>query len=96
MKTLSAVAVAAAVLGGAGMVAALAGTGSAAAETGVPQTYSDVSSALSSAGLRGVVASVEGHALDVGDCIVERSQSAPWNRSGSVAPVTVLLYLNCS
>lgn len=71
------------------------GMGSAAAESDARPKYSDVSSALSTAGLRVVIASVEGHDLDIGDCIVERSQSAPGQRSGQSNAATVLLYLSC-
>lgn len=77
---------------------ALFGTGVAAADDYAGQTYSDVSSALSSASQKGVIAGVVGDAVSQGDCVVTRSQKAPWLKGDNFSPVTdtVLLYLNCN
>jgi len=77
---------------------ASAGTGVAAADSYAGQKYSDVSSALSSAGKKGVIATRTGDALDTGDCVVTYSEQAPWIKGDDFAPVTdtVLLFLNCN
>jgi hypothetical protein len=74
------------------------GTGIAAADDYAGQTYSDASSAISSAGQKAVIASRSGDTLSDDDCIVTHSQSAPWIKGDSFAPVTdtVLVYLNCN
>ncbi|MCB0949469.1 MAG: hypothetical protein KDB44_09355 [Mycobacterium sp.] len=77
------------------MPIAVVGMGIATADTDVGPTYSDVSSALTVAGLAVVIASVEGHARALDDCVVERSQSAPWGEGRHDAAATVLLYLDC-
>jgi hypothetical protein len=62
------------------------------------QTYSDASSAISKAGNKAVIAASSGTQLSQGDCVVTRSQKAPWLKGDNFSPVTdtVLLYLNCN
>lgn len=78
--------------------AATLGVGVAAADDYAGQTYSDASSAIGGAGLKAVIASRSGTALPLDQCIVERSQKAPWLKGDNFAPVTdtVLLFLNCN
>lgn len=74
------------------------GTGVATADDYAGQTYADASSALSSASLKGVIATRSGDALPNDKCIVTHSEKAPWikgNKFGAVTD-TVLLYLNCN
>ncbi len=80
---------------------AVFGTGIAAAtDAYAGQTYADASSALTGAGLKGVIASRVGGMVSDAKCVVTRSEKAPWiGGSGSdFAPVKdkVLLYLNCN
>lgn len=92
------------IVSGAGIVGlgvmsmALFGTGVAAADDYAGETYSDASSALSGASEKGVIAGVVGDSVSQGDCIVTRSQKAPWLKGDNFSPVTdtVLLYLNCN
>jgi hypothetical protein len=74
------------------------GTGIAVADDYAGQTYSDASSAISTAGKKAVIASRAGDTLSDDQCIVSHSQSAPWIKGDSFAPVTdtVLVYLNCN
>ena len=74
------------------------GTGIAAADDYAGKTYSDASSAISDAGKKAVIASRAGDTLADDQCIVSHSQSAPWIKGDSFAPVTdtVLVYLNCN
>ena len=74
------------------------GTGIAAADDYVGQTYGDASSAISNAGKKAVVASRAGDTLADDQCIVTHSQSAPWVKGDDFSPVTdtVLVYLNCN
>ena len=51
------------------------GTGVASADDYAGKTYSDASSAISSAGKKAVIASSSGNQLSQADCIVTRSQS---------------------
>jgi hypothetical protein len=89
---------------GSGTVGALAaatalfGTGVAAADSYAGQTYSDASSAAGDAGQTVVVAARVGDQLDQGDCIVTRSQTAPFASANDGAHVsnTVQFYLNCN
>ncbi|MEN4477412.1 hypothetical protein [Mycolicibacterium cosmeticum] len=89
---------------GSGTVGALAaatalfGTGVAAADDYAGQTYSDASSAAGDAGQTVVVAARVGDKLDQGDCIVTRSQTAPFASANDGAHVsnTVQFYLNCN
>jgi hypothetical protein len=81
----------------AGLTAAL-GTGVAAADDYAGKTYADAQSALSSANMKGVVASRVGSAVAQDKCIVTRSEKAPWKKGNNFAAVsdTVLLFLNCN
>jgi hypothetical protein len=74
------------------------GSGVALADDYAGQTYSAASSAISGAGKKAVIATSVGTALSQGDCVVTRSQSAPWLKGDNFSPVTdtVLLYLNCN
>lgn len=86
---------------GLGLVGAMSltlGSGVALADDYAGQTYSAASSAISGAGKKPVIATSVGNALSQGDCVVTRSQSAPWLKGDNFSPVTdtVLLYLNCN
>jgi hypothetical protein len=73
-------------------------TGVATADDYAGQKYSDVQSALASAGLKGVVASRSGDAMSDDNCVVTSSKKASWHKGDHFAPVTdtVLLNLNCN
>lgn len=73
------------------------GSGVAAADDYAGQSYSDASSALSTASLKGVIASKVGDEDSLDDCVVTHSQKAAWIKTDAFTPVTdtVLLYLNC-
>jgi hypothetical protein len=77
---------------------ALFGTGVAAADDYAGQTYADASSAASDAGLSVVVASRVGDKLSQDECLVTRSQTAPFASANDGAHVTsqVQFYLNCN
>jgi pyruvate/2-oxoglutarate dehydrogenase complex dihydrolipoamide acyltransferase (E2) component len=77
---------------------ALFGTGVAAADDYAGQTYSDASSAASDAGLTVVVASRVGDKLAQDECLVTRSQTAPFASANDGAHVDsqVQFYLNCN
>jgi hypothetical protein len=77
---------------------ALFGTGVAAADDYAGQTYSDASSAASDAGLSVVVASRVGDKLSQDECLVTRSQTAPFADADDGAHVDgqVQFYLNCN
>jgi hypothetical protein len=77
---------------------AFLGTGVAAADDYAGQTYGDASAAISDAGKKVVIASRAGDTLSDDKCVVTHSQSAPWIKGDSFAPVTdtVLVYLNCN
>jgi hypothetical protein len=79
-------------------VSALLGGGVASADDYAGQTYADASSAASDAGQTVVVANRIGDKLSQDDCIVERSQAAPFNSANDGAHVsdTVQFYLNCN
>ena len=83
---------------GALAVSALLGAGVASADDYAGQTYSDASSAASDAGQTVVVAGRVGDKLSQDDCIVERSQNAPFASANDGAHVsdTVQFYLNCN
>ncbi|KDF02264.1 hypothetical protein Y900_025845 [Mycolicibacterium aromaticivorans JS19b1 = JCM 16368] len=74
------------------------GSGVALADDYAGKSYSDASSAISSAGKKAVIASSVGDSLSQADCVVTRSQSAPWLKGDNFSPVTdtVLLFLNCN
>ena len=74
------------------------GTAVATADDYAGQTYADASSALSSASLKGVIATRTGDSLPNDECIVTHSEKAPWIKGDKFGAVTdtVLLYLNCN
>ena len=74
------------------------GAGVAAADDYAGQSYSDASSAISGAGKKAVIATSVGSGVGQADCVVTRSQSAPWLKGDNFSPVTdtVLLFLNCN
>ncbi len=80
----------------AGLMASV-GAGIARADDYSGHTYGDVSSALSKAGLKGVVVSRVGDELPEKKCTVTHSQQAAWVKGDHFKPVanTVLLDLNC-
>jgi hypothetical protein len=80
VKTISSVAGAFAVTAGLTMIF---GQGVAAADDYAGQKYSDVTSKLSDASLKGVIASRTGDILDDSDCIVTSSEKAPWIKGDS-------------
>lgn len=79
-------------------MSALIGSGVAAADDYAGQSYSDASSAASSAGQTVVIASRVGDKESEGDCQVVRSQPAPFASANDGAHVasTVQFYLNCN
>jgi hypothetical protein len=88
---------------GSGAIGALAlsavfGTGVAAADDYAGQTYSDASSAASDAGQSVVVAARVGDKVSQDDCVVTRSQTAPFASANDGIHVsgTVQFYLNCN
>lgn len=88
---------------GAGAIGALAvstllGGGVAAADDYAGQTYADASSAASDAGATVVVAGRVGDRLAQDDCLVDRSQNAPFASANDGIHVsdTVQFYLNCN
>jgi hypothetical protein len=74
------------------------GTGIAAADGYVGQTYADVSKAISDAGKKVVVASRAGDRLPDDKCTVTHLQPAPWIKGDTFSAVTdtVLVNLNCN
>jgi hypothetical protein len=88
---------------GSGAIGALAfsivfGTGIAAADDYAGQSYSDASSAASDAGATVVVAARVGDKVAQDDCLVTRSQTAPFASANDGVHVadTVQFYLNCN
>ena len=88
---------------GAGAIGALAvstllGGGVASADDYAGQTYADASSAASDAGKTVVVAGRVGDKLAQDDCLVDRSQTAPFASANDGVHVTdtVQFYLNCN
>jgi pyruvate/2-oxoglutarate dehydrogenase complex dihydrolipoamide acyltransferase (E2) component len=77
---------------------ALFGTGVAAADDYAGQTYADASSAASDAGLTVVVAGRVGDKLSQDECLVTRSQTAPFisANDGAHYDSQVQFYLNCN
>lgn len=77
---------------------ALFGTGVAAADDYAGQTYADASSAASDAGQDVVVAARVGDKLSQDDCLVTRSQTAPFADAddGAHYDSQVQFYLNCN
>ena len=76
----------------------LFGTGVATADDYAGQTYSDASSAASDSGLSVTVAARVGDKLSQDDCLVTRSQTAPFASAddGSHRSDEVQFYLNCN
>jgi hypothetical protein len=88
---------------GTGALGALAlstvfGTGVASADDYAGKSYSDASSAAGDAGLTVVVAARVGDKVSQDDCVVTRSQTAPFASANDGAHVasTVQFYLNCN
>jgi hypothetical protein len=83
---------------GALAISAVLGTGVAAADDYAGQTYSDASSAASDAGKTIVVAARVGDKVSQDECVVTRSQTAPFASANDGVHVsdTVQLYLNCN
>jgi len=83
---------------GALAVSAVFGTGIASADDYAGQKYSDASSAASDAGKTVVVAARVGDKVAQDDCLVTRSQTAPFASANDGAHVsnTVQFYLNCN
>ena len=77
---------------------AAVGPGLASADAYAGQTYADASKALGNSNQKGVIASQVGDALSQDQCVVTRSQKAPWIKGNHFAAVgdTVLLFLNCN
>ena len=77
---------------------ALFGTGVAAADDYAGQTFADASSAASDAGQTVVVAGRVGDKLEQDECLVTRSQTAPFASANDGAHVSdqVQFYLNCN
>jgi hypothetical protein len=71
-------------------VTAVWSAGAAGADSYAGQTYGDASQAIASSGRTAIVASRSGTALSQDDCIVTRSQNAPFAQN------SVLLFLNCN
>jgi hypothetical protein len=90
------------ILIGSGAIGALAlsavlGTGVASADDYAGQKYSDASSAAGDAGQTVVVAGRVGDKVSQDDCLVTRSQAAPFaDGSGVHVSKTVQFYLNCN
>jgi hypothetical protein len=76
----------------------LFGAGVAAADDYAGQTYADASSAASDAGATVVVAARVGDKLSQDECLVTRSQTAPFASANDGAHVSgqVQFYLNCA
>ena len=74
------------------------GAGVAAADDYAGKSYADASSAISGAGQKAVIAASFGSGVSQSDCVVTRSQKAPWLKGDNFSPVTdtVLLFLNCN
>ena len=77
---------------------ALFGSGLAVADDYAGQTYADASAAASDAGEDVVVAARVGDKLETDECIVTRSQTAPFADAddGAHYEDQVLFYLNCA
>jgi hypothetical protein len=77
---------------------ALFGSGVAAADDYAGQTYADASAAASEAGQTVVVAARVGDKLSQDECLVTRSQTAPFASANDGAHVDgqVQFYLNCN
>jgi hypothetical protein len=73
-------------------------TGTASADDYAGKSYADAQSALSAAGMKGVIATRAGDTVPDDKCVVTSSKKAPWIKGNKFAAVTdtVLLNLNCS
>jgi hypothetical protein len=89
-----------AVVGAATVSIVMFGSGVAAADDYAGQTYADASSALSDAGMTGIISTVVGSRLPIDECLVTHSRMAPFVRDvGDAFAHTgseVLLSLNCN
>ncbi|BBY25945.1 hypothetical protein [Mycolicibacterium sediminis] len=79
-------------------VSAVLGTGIAAADDYAGQSYADASSAASDAGQTVIVAARVGDKVSEDECLVTRSQTAPFASANDGVHVssTVQFYLNCN
>lgn len=85
-------------VGAAAVSMALFGTGVAAADDYAGETYADASSAAGDAGMTVVVAGRVGDKLSQDDCLVTRSQVAPFASAndGIHYDSQIQFYLNCN
>ena len=85
-------------IGAAAIPVAILATGVASADDYVGKSYADVQTALSGAGMKGVIATRSGDTQPDDKCVVTSSEKAPWIKGDKFAAVTdtVLLNLNCS
>lgn len=82
--------------GTAAMLMALFGSGVAVADDYVGQTFADASGAAGAAGQTVIVASRAGGRLALGDCVVTRSQPAPFLHGVAHVTDVVMFNLNCN
>ncbi|ORB47658.1 hypothetical protein BST42_27235 [Mycolicibacterium rhodesiae] len=80
------------------VTASLFSCGVASADAYAGETYSDAAGALSGSGMTVVVGGRVGSELPTEECIVTRSQKAPWVKGSNFQQVnnTMLLFLNCN
>jgi hypothetical protein len=92
------VAMAAIAIGASAIPVGILATGVAAADDYAGKSYADAQSALSAAGMKGVIATRSGDTVPDDKCVVTSSSKAPWIKGDKFAVVTdtVLLNLNCS
>jgi hypothetical protein len=92
------VGIAAVVIGMSVIPVGMLATGVASADDYAGKSYADVQSALSSGGMKGVIATRSGDSMPNDKCTVTSSEKAPWIKGNKFASVTdtVLLNLNCS
>jgi hypothetical protein len=92
------VGMAAIAIGAAAVPVGILASGVASADDYAGKSYADAQSALSGAGMKGVVASRSGDSVPDDKCVVTSSEKAPWIKGDKFAAVTdtVLLNLNCS
>jgi hypothetical protein len=89
---------AAGVVGALTISTAMFGCPVASADNYAGQTYADAASAAGGSGMTSVVAGRVGSELPTDQCIVTRSQKAPWIKGDNFQQTnnTVLLFLNCN
>ena len=76
---------------------AVVGSPVASADSYAGQTYADAASAASGSGMTVVVGGKVGSELPTDQCIVTRSQKAPWIKGSNFQPTnTMMLFLNCN